>query len=76
MLGRRVGGPPNSTSYGNESFVRRRVINTLPRDSSLMDIAELIKDRERVVINECCSQNDAFFNFGRGRLRHLQASNR
>ena len=45
MLGRGVGGPSNSTSYGNESFVRRRVINTLPRDSSLMDIAKLTKDR-------------------------------
>ena len=64
MLGRGAGGPSNSTSYGKESFVRCRVINT---------------DRERVVINECCSQNDAFFNFGSGRLnqwRHLQASNR
>ena len=79
MLGRGVGGSSNSTSYGNESFVRCRVINTLPRDSSLMDVAKLTKDRERVVINECCSQNDAFFNFGSGRLnqwRHLQASNR
>ena len=69
MLGRGAGGPSNSTSYGNESFVRCRVINTLPRDSSLMDIAELTKNRERVVINECCSQNDAFFNFGSGRLK-------
>ena len=78
MLGRGAGGPSNSTSYGNESFVRCRV-NTLPRDSSLMDIAELTKNRERVVINKCCSQNDAFFDFGSGRLnqwRHLQASNR
>ena len=79
MLGRGVGGPSNSTSYGHESFVKRRVISALPRDCSFMDIAELTKDRERVVINECCSQNDAVFNFGRGRLnqwRHLQASNR
>ena len=79
MLGWGVGGSSNSTSYGNESFVRCRVVNTLPRDSSLMDVAELTKDRERAVVNECCSQNDAFFNFGSGRLnqwRHLQASNR
>ena len=48
LIGWGVGGSSNSTSYNNESFVRCRVVNTLPRDSSLMDVAELTKDRERV----------------------------
>ena len=75
MLGRGVGGPSNSTSYGNESFVRRRVIKTLPRDSSLMDIAELTKDREwsstSVVLRMM-----PFFNLGRGRLNQWRPCKR